>query len=205
MAVKKDKGVTGVNAIDMPVAEAPKDNIANSNLLGTNYIRPSMAICPGQKVSLNCTIQSGYNAFGLELNRGNPHGHIPMNADLKALSQFHKSVMAGILLIGHIETVEKGDKTVLNRYLAEIDKGSPEAMRDAVIGLTKTTTRISGWEPVEILKRMHAKERSGRARARVMLYLEEAIRCHSPIGPVSEEFNEKIHARASQHFDGKKK
>lgn len=201
---KKDKGIVGVTAADLPKVEAPKDDIRKSNLAGSTYVPSSMAVCPGQKVSLNCNIQSAYSAFGLDLNRLNPFGYIPMNADMKALSQFHRSIMAGTLLLGHVETIMKGDVKVLNRYLAEVDKSGPEAMRDAVIGLTKTTTMISGWEPVEILRRMHAKERSGRARAKVMLYLEEAIRCHSPTGPVSEDFNEKIHARATQYFDGKK-
>lgn len=204
MPPKKDKGIVGVTTIGSPAVEAPKDDVAKSKISGTNYVPSSMVVCPGQKVSLNCNVQSAYSAFGLDLNRTNPHGYIPMNAGLSALTQFHKSIMAGTLLLGHVETIQKGDVSVLNRYLAEVDKGSPEAMRDAVIGLTKTTTLISGWEPVEILRRMHAKERSGRARARVMLYLEEAIRCHAPTGPVSEDFNEKIHAKASQFFDGKK-
>jgi hypothetical protein len=198
----------------MPPAKKKTEKPKTTNLSGSPTPKPkatslsggvvadfSHLLQPGDKVSLNCRVQSRYYAPGIALNREEPYGSVPQSASAADVERYNKSLQMKILLKGHVKTIDSGAPEVLDFYIEKLDRCKSHIdLRDPVIGLTKTDTMISGWRPIDILIKMHERERDNMARQQVLQYLEQAKRASGSCGTISEDFNEEKHAKAETVF-----
>lgn len=171
-------------------------------LKGTTTVSNPFLVSPGDEVTLNPKKSMRLNAARLYLNVQEPFGNVPVDASPQELAVIDRLVRDQTLIRGHQkQTIKHKDPQVVEFYVSQLDRAShPHEIRDAVIGLTKTRTRISNWTPKEILVAMRDKERDNKARPNMLSYLMQAISACTTVGMTNSEFNPEVHAKAEKVF-----
>ena len=158
----------------------------------------NLGVKPGDYVSLNLEKSYGFIAGRIILNGKDYSVKLPDNMDIQEFNSVVTSLNNGTLIKGNIYTgTTRKDPVVLKAYLEVLNKRNANEMREAIIGLTKTGHRISGWAPKEILEQMHSTEKAGKNRRDVMDYIQEAIRHCPEVGLSNMPFDPAKHMKST--------
>lgn len=167
-------------------------------IVGTTVAIPAIGILPGEEISINLNKQITnlrIQDLGV-LTVTDPYITVPQDASNNLLARLDRLLREGFILKGRVDTALVKDKTVLEFYLKAVDLRSLAQMREYIIGLTKTRTRISGWKPKEILESMRAKEAKGSNRRDVIDFLNGAIRTTGEPSLANVPFNKELHTKS---------
>lgn len=164
---------------------------------GTTTAKPAIEITVGDEFSLNLNkIPHLYIDDIIKLDFYNPFCVVPDDALPSLLIRLEKERRLGYIIKGHVDTRPKKDQEVLEFYLKALDLRMYPQIREYIIGVAKTRTRISGWKPKEILEAMLKKEVGNNNRRQVVDLLREAIRLPGEPSLADVPFNKELHTKA---------
>lgn len=169
---------------------------AKEAVRGSNTGRPAVGIAPGEEFSLNLQRTHAAHIGPFILNYDNPFAIVPMDAPASLLLALDNARLNGLIVMGHKDLRVQGDQEVLSFYIGALNLRSFVQIKEYIIGLAKTRTRISGWKPKQLLEEMLKTESRTNNRRDVVDYLNMAIRCSTEPSLADVPFDKNLHAKS---------
>ena len=136
---------------------------------------------------------------------------VPLDIDPKDLIKLNTLVRNGYLKVGKlqkakIETAQEEEISVGDREVFEIcvqKLSSYDSCQEMVAGLTRCGTRISGWEPKNLLAKLLEHESKTRARQNIVGLLNRGLTSGKMISFVNVPFDPKKHLVSEVIYDAR--
>ena len=188
-----------VDAMTSKVTQEPVNIVADTVMDPDNA-----AVMAGDELSLNPDSTVPVVAVHhFRVDAKNPTDTAP--PDPGARKYLTAELKRGTLVRGSIvESARSKDTTprdpkVMEWYLDNLSHSNVNKIKESIIGLVISVTKISMWNPMQILEKMMHTETNGSNRRQVVDFLEEGIRLRRarPCGIADELFDPKKHAVSS--------
>lgn len=140
----------------------------------------------------------------------NLESEVPKDIDTIDLMKLNKLVKSGVLKVGKLvketmeqeeETVPVGDKEVFDFCVQKLN--SYDTCKELVSGLTRCGTRISGWEPKNLMAKLIEHESKTKSRQNILAVLNRGLTTGKMISFVNVPFDPKKHYGSEVIFDAR--
>jgi len=181
-------------------AETPEE-IVEPTLKGVTEYVDDHLVTPGDIVSINLANTKSIRFGEMRLNHAEYKATVPMHCASEVLRRINAALHNDYIVKGDVDTRPHKDEKVVDTYLDQLNLRSLIDIQEAIVGVTRCLTRISGWAPKEILEMMRKKESDTLNRRAVVDYLEQALRHVRPVGATSEKFDPTVHMTRSIRYN----
>lgn len=141
----------------------------------------------------------------------NLESQVPLDIDPKDLIRLNSLVKNGYLKVGKLERTNKeqvkeeeipvGEKEVFDYCVQKLN--SYDSCQELVAGLTRCGTRISGWEPKNLMLKLLEHESKTRARQNIIALLNRGLTTGKMISFVNVPFDPKKHLGSEVVYDAR--